>query len=42
MARGRADLPKTNPEYYRTWDQFDFTNKNEIEDLSALIFYRKN
>jgi len=42
MARGRADLPKTNPEYYRNWDLFNFTNKNENEDLSALTFYRKN
>jgi len=40
--RGRSDLQQGSPEYYRTWDEFDNANKNDIEDLLALTFYRKN
>lgn len=42
ISRGRSDLPENSPEYYRTWGEFDMANKNEVEDLGALNFYRKN
>jgi hypothetical protein len=40
ISRGRADLQPGSPGYCRTWSEFDSANKNEIEDLDALEFFR--